>query len=167
MYNRNQAIIEKERFKMNKLTIRDINESNIEAVKGVTRKQEQLSFIESVEECLLEAAEYEQWCPVAIYHEEDIVGFAMYGAFGKNPDTWIDRIIIDQKHQGKGYGKEAIRQLIDIVTKKYKVNIVYLSFVEENVVAKQMYEKMGFKFTGEYDPEGELIYEYNLEKVTE
>ncbi|MFC3899518.1 GNAT family N-acetyltransferase [Aliicoccus persicus] len=147
---------------MDGLTIRNIDEANIEVVKNVTMKKDQESFIESVEECLEEAAEYEQWCPVAIYHEEEVVGFAMYGAFGKNPDTWIDRIIIDQAHQGKGYGKQAIHLLIDIVTKKYQVNVVYLSFVKENVVAKQLYENMGFTFTGEYDPEGELIYKYDL-----
>lgn len=51
---------------------------------------------------LKEAEEYEQWHPVAIYTDATLVGFAMYGSFGLNFDTWIDRIIIDEKFQGLG-----------------------------------------------------------------
>ncbi len=29
----------------------------------------------------------------------------MYGSFGPNKDTWIDRIMIDENIKGKGYGK--------------------------------------------------------------
>lgn len=42
-------------------------------------------------ECLEEAARYPEWHPVVIYHEEELIGFAMYGSFGVNKDTWIDR----------------------------------------------------------------------------
>ncbi len=62
-------------------------------------KSDQENFIETVEECLKEADTYEGWHPVAIYHNEDVVGFAMYGSFGPNKDTWIDRIIIDERYQ--------------------------------------------------------------------
>lgn len=142
------------------IRIKEIDASNINEVRRISVKEHQRSFIETVDECLKEAAIYEQWCPVAIYNYDEIVGFAMYGAFGKNPDTWIDRIIIDEKHQGKGFGKCGMKELIKIVTEKYNVNTVYLSFVENNDVAHKLYENLGFKFTGEYDPEGELIYKF-------
>lgn len=145
------------------IRIKEIDASNINEVRRIRVKEHQRSFIETVDECLKEAAVYEQWCPVAIYNDEKLVGFAMYGAFGKSPDTWIDRIIIDEKSQGKGFGKLAMKELIKIVTEKYNVNTVYLSFVEGNDVARKLYENLGFNFTGEYDPEGELIYRYDLE----
>ncbi|MBF0753063.1 GNAT family N-acetyltransferase [Jeotgalicoccus nanhaiensis] len=144
------------------IRIKEIDASNINEMRRISVKEHQKSFIETVDECLEEAAIYKQWCPVAIYDYDKIVGFAMYGAFGKNPDTWIDRIIIDEKYQGKGFGKLAMKELIKIITEKYNVNIVYLSFVENNDVARKLYENLGFNFTDEYDPEGELIYKFNL-----
>lgn len=144
------------------IRIKEIDANNINEVRKISVKKHQRFFIETVDECLEEAAIYKQWCPVAIYDYDEIVGFAMYGAFGKNPDTWIDRIIIDEKYQGKGFGKLAMKELIKIVTEKYNVITVYLSFVEGNDVARKLYENLGFNFTGDYDPEGELIYKFNL-----
>ncbi|CAM4338721.1 GNAT family N-acetyltransferase [Jeotgalicoccus halotolerans] len=144
------------------IRIKEIDANNINEVRKISVKKYQRFFIETVDECLEEAAIYKQWCPVAIYDYDEIVGFAMYGAFGKNPDTWIDRIIIDEKYQGKGFGKLAMKELIKIVTEKYNVITVYLSFVEGNDVARKLYENLGFNFTGDYDPEGELIYKFNL-----
>lgn len=147
---------------MSGIKIKEIDEYNINQVRKVSVKENQQSFIETVDECLEEAAMYEQWCPVAVYYDKDLVGFAMYGAFGANPDTWIDRIIIDRKYQGKGFGKLAMKELIKIVTQKYQVSMIYLSFVEDNETARKLYENLDFKFTGEYDPEGELIYKLIL-----
>lgn len=147
---------------MSGIKIKKIDEYNINEVRKVSVKENQKSFIETVDVCLEEAAMYEQWCPVAVYYDKDLIGFAMYGAFGDNPDTWIDRIIIDGKYQGKGFGKIAMKELIKIVTQKYQVSTVYLSFVEDNETARKLYESLDFKFTGEYDPEGELIYKLIL-----
>lgn len=147
---------------MTGINIKAIDGNNIDEVRQIQVKENQKSFIETVDECLEEAAMYEQWCPVAIYHGETLVGFAMYGAFGEKPDTWIDRIIIDKKYQGQGFGKLAMNELIKTVMTKYSVSKVYLSFVEDNNVARKLYENIGFKFTGEYDPEGELIYRYEV-----
>ena len=147
---------------MTEIKIKEIDEYNIDEVRKVKVKENQQSFIETVDECLEEAAIYKQWCPVAIYYDDYIVGFAMYGAFGEGPDTWIDRIIINENYQGQGFGKLAMKKLIKIITKKYQVSTVYLSFVEDNEMARKLYENLGFKFTSEYDPEGELIYRYDL-----
>lgn len=140
----------------------NINNSNESVVKNITLKSGQEAFIESVEECLKEATTYEGWHPVAINHNEDIIGFAMYGSFGPNKDTWIDRIIIDAKYQGKGYGRIAMKKLIGIVASKFEVNDIYLSIVEDNIVAYKLYKSMGFEFINERDPNGELIFKYSL-----
>ena len=147
---------------MNNIKIKEIDEFNIDEVRKVSVNKNQESFIDTVNECFKEAELYTRWCPVAIYCDDIVVGFAMYGAFGENPDTWIDRIMIDYKYQNRGFGKCAMKELIKIVTKRYEVHTVYLSFVKDNNIARNLYENLGFKFTGEYDPEGELIYKYDL-----
>ncbi|MGD6960090.1 GNAT family N-acetyltransferase [Rossellomorea aquimaris] len=147
---------------MSNLYFRDIDNTNVCIVKNIKLKPGQDKFIETVEECLEEAKAHHEWHPVAIYSDEEIIGFAMYGSFGSNKDTWIDRIMIDQNFQGKGFGKIAMTKLIDIVSKEYGVNVIYLSIIEENKIAHSLYESIGFQLTNERDPNGELIFKYTL-----
>ncbi|WP_234420412.1 MULTISPECIES: hypothetical protein [Staphylococcus] len=63
--------------------INNINPSNVNEVKQLKVNSKQMNFIETVHECLNEAEKFSQWCPVAIYNDNEIVGFAMYGCFGK------------------------------------------------------------------------------------
>lgn len=147
--------------------IRPITEMNKSEALALRVHPEQETFIETVEECLEEAAEVPNWQPVALYAAEKMVGFAMYGSFGPQKDTWIDRILIDQNEQGKGYGKAAMLRLIDIVMEQYEVNRVYLSFVEANQSIGKFYQKLGFEDIGEKDQNGELIYRYQLPEKKE
>lgn len=148
---------------MANIYFKDIDDTNEYIVRNIKLKSEQEKFIETVDECLKEAAAHHQWHPVAIYCEEDIVGFAMYGSFGPNKETWLDRIMIDEKDQGKGYGKQAIKSLIDIISKEYEVNVIYLSITEDNNKAFELNTSIGFKYMNERDPNnGELLFKYTL-----
>lgn len=120
---------------MSNVHFKDIDGTNEFKVRNIKLRSGQEKFIETVDECLNEANTYHEWHPVAIYYDEEIIGFAMYGSFGPNNDTWIDRIMIDEKYQGKGYGKIAMMKLINIVSKEYGVNVIYLSITEENRTA--------------------------------
>ncbi|MEK5036767.1 GNAT family N-acetyltransferase [Sporosarcina sp. FSL K6-3457] len=142
--------------------IRVIDDINEWLVRQITLKPGQEKYIESVDECIKEASTYHQWHPVALYDGEDIIGFAMYGSFGPNKDTWIDRIMIDEKFQGKGLGRKAMQKLIEIVSKEYGVKVIYLSIIEENEVAFNLYKSIGFVFINERDPNGELIFKYAI-----
>lgn len=147
---------------MDNISFRDINDTNEDIVRKIELKPEQEGFIETVDECLKEANTYKEWNPVAIYYGEEIIGFAMYGSFGPNKHTWIDRIMIDGKYQGKGFGKNAIISLIDIVSKKYGVNTIYLSIIEGNAVAYNLYKSIGFEYMNEKDVNGELLFKYTI-----
>lgn len=147
---------------MGNMFFKDIDYNNESIVRKIKLKHGQENFIETVDECLKEANIYKQWSPVAIYYNEEVIGFAMYGSFGPNKDTWIDRIMIDEKYQGKGYGKMAMMNLIEIVSKKYEVNTIYLSIVEENILAYNLYKSIGFEYINEKDANGELIFKYTM-----
>lgn len=148
---------------MTQVAIKEVNKSNESEVRKVRLKPDQETFIESVAECLEEAKEYPQWQPVAIYSHDKVVGFAMYGSFGPNKDTWIDRIIIDKDYQGLGLGSEAMRHLIEIVSKRYGIRVIYLSIVEGNEVAAHLYNRLGFEYMNEKDPNGERIYKHEID----
>ncbi|WP_346900161.1 GNAT family N-acetyltransferase [Clostridium sp. UBA7503] len=147
---------------MNNIYFKDIDNTNENIVRKIKLKSNQEKFIETVDECLKEASTCSQWNPVAIYDNEAVIGFAMYGSFGPNKDTWIDRIMIDEKYQGKGFGRIAMTKLIDIVSKKYDVNTIYLSIVEQNTLAYSLYKSIGFEYINEKDVNGELIFKYTI-----
>lgn len=149
---------------MEEIFFKKIDESNEQEVRKVTLSPNQTTFIESVDECLVEAKEYPAWEPIAIYSGDIIVGFAMFGSFGPNRHTWIDRIIIDYKYQGQGLGRKAMKGLIKMVSEEYDVDLIYLSIVEENEVAYHLYTSLGFEYMeDEEEPNGELIFKLDIE----
>jgi len=148
---------------MSNVHFKNIDNTNEYKVRNIKLKPGQEKFIETVDECLKEAETFNEWHPVAIYYEDEIIGFAMYGSFGLNKDTWIDRIMIDEKHQGRGYGKLAMMKLIDMVSKEYEVNVIYLSITEENRTAYNLYKNIGFESMNERDSNnGELLFKYTI-----
>lgn len=64
---------------MTNISFQAITSANIEAVQMISLHENQKNFIETADACLREAASVEQWRPVAILADEQIVGFAMYG----------------------------------------------------------------------------------------
>lgn len=55
-----------------------------------------------------------------------------------------------------------MKKLIGIVSRKFEVTDIYLSIVEENRIAYNLYKSMGFKYINERDPNGELIFKYSI-----
>ena len=143
-----------------------VNDENRKEVEGLTVFSEQVGFIESVSECLQEADEIELWRPVGIYDSDTLIGFAMYGYFPEPApgQLWLDRLLIDKKYQGKGYGKQAVLSLLDILRTEYQSDTVYLSVYENNPHAIRLYQQIGFQFNGKYDTKGERIMFYLFEK---
>ncbi|MGD6842531.1 GNAT family N-acetyltransferase [Bacillus infantis] len=148
---------------MKNVHFRKIDAFNEYEVRNIKLKPGQEKFIETVDECLEEADTYSEWQPMAVYRDEEVIGFAMYGSFGPNKDTWIDRIMIDEKYQGRGLGKLAMVKLIEIASRQYDVNVIYLSIKEENRTAYRLYTNIGFEFMNERDPQnGELLFNYTI-----
>ena len=111
-----------------------------------------ISLREAVEEDELQFAEM----PFAILHDETIVGFAMVCLEdGEDLNVgseiyWLSRLMIDDKYQGKGYGKAAMTALIDFVKSKpheHNVKYFYTSVVPSSHIATKLYERMGFEKT--------------------
>lgn len=138
-----------------------ITEENRKTALALKIAPSQNGFVESVEECLDEAAHNRRWHPVGIYNGDTMIGFAMYGfffwsylPFGK---LWLDRFLIDEKYQGNGYGHAALEELLKRLSIEYPKKAVYLSVIKENIIAIRMYERYGFHFNGERDTKGEHV----------
>lgn len=104
----------------------------------------------------------------AAYDDDQMVGFAMYG-FEDTPSPrryWINRLMVDSNHQKKGYGRAIIQQLIDNLKQQPGCDAIYISFVPENTVARNLYISMGFEDTGTMD-DNETVFRLPLEKSSE
>lgn len=142
------------------LSVKPVNQSNYNAIINLKVKKTQEDFIETPKQCLEEAKTLSLWHPVGIYHNEILVGFAMYGLFpweGNHGRVWLDRFLIDYHFQGKQYGKESLILLLSLLEKEYHCNEIYLSLYENNLAALSLYKKCGFQFNGELDTKGEKV----------
>jgi len=73
------------------------------------------------------------------------------------------RIMFPVEYQNKGYGTQAIQQIVQLAKESGKYDFMILDYVPENMIAKHVYEKLGFKPTGEVD-NGEIIMKLNFEE---
>ena len=101
--------------------------------------------------------------PFGIFDGETPVGFCMIG-FGTD-DSWDDappvakdsyniwRFMIDRRYQGKGYGKAAMKLVLDFINTWPcgPSAVCWLSYEPENRTAKALYAGFGFQETGEWD----------------
>ena len=142
------------------LHIKPLSAENKKEALQLNVKTEQSSFIEPVSQCIQEAEQLDLWNPVAIYHGTDMIGFAMYGFFpyeDTHGRVWLDRFLIDDRYQGKGYGKTALKLLITRLFCEYQCNAIYLSLYQQNKHAYHLYTSFGFQENGEKDINGETV----------
>lgn len=98
--------------------------------------------------------------PFAIYNDKKLIGFIQL-AYGENADQdgvsmekdsyEIWRFMIDKRYQGRGYGREALRQAIEFIRTFPcgKAELCWISYEPENETAKKLYASFGFEETGE------------------
>lgn len=136
-----------------------ISRENREEAEALRVFPAQAGMIETVGECLREADGLALWRPVGIFDGSQMVGFAMYGLFSRPAPgrLWLDRLLIDWKYQGKGYGGLALGGLLDRLRGEYGEREIYLSVYGDNERAIRLYERAGFCFNGEYDINGERV----------
>lgn len=145
------------------ITLRPVTDQNRADVLALSVTPAQRRHIESCAECLREADSDARWRPVALYADGALVGFAMYGAFpgwtgcDRARQVWLDRLLIDARHQGRGHGEAALALLLDTLAREYATDTIYLSVYEDNDRAIAMYERHGFQFNGELDTKGERV----------
>ena len=144
------------------IKILPVTEQTREEITALRILPEQSGYVETVEECLEEAAHNARWNPVGIYADEKPAGFAMYGFFEKKyyPPAgrlWLDRFLVDLHFQGKGIGKAAMEHMLGRLAAEYPQKDIYLSVIARNDAAIHMYREFGFEFIGEKDIHSEDV----------
>lgn len=95
-----------------------------------------------------------------IYDGENPVGMGMYHDCPELDAYDLSQIFIDERYQGRGYGKVATKLVLDAMKQDGKYSKVVLCYIEGNDAAKKLYEQFGFV---EIDrDENEIIMELKL-----
>ena len=146
-----------------------INAQNVWDLVALKVSESQENFVAPNETSIIEAyTAIGTGCtafPFGIFDDKTPVGFLMIGhneaAFDElceddvpeilrnNYTVW--RLMIDEKHQQKGYGREAVRLALEFIRTFPcgKAEYCVLSYEPENIIAKKLYASFGFEETGE------------------
>lgn len=95
-----------------------------------------------------------------IYENEIPVGMVLYHDEASLDAYIFSELFIDERFQGKGYGRIVTKLILDSMKKEGKYNKVILCYIEGNDAAKKLYEGFGFVETGR--DEDEIIMELKL-----
>jgi diamine N-acetyltransferase len=117
------------------------------------------SNLSSAASCYVLATNGGKPLPFAIYADEQMVGFVMivYGITGyelpkiANNNYCILRLMIDEKYQKRGYGREAMEKILEYI-RTFPVGpaqYCWIQYEADNIVAKKLYESFGFRDNGE------------------
>ena len=149
------------------IRLEKISAGNIRDLLNLKVSEAQKSFVATNDASIIEACialtSGGHAFPFGIYDGDTPVGFCMIG-YGTD-DDWKDapavakdsynlwRFMIDRRYQGKGYGKAAMRLVLDFIATEPcgPAGLCWLSYAPENTGAKSLYAGFGFRETGEWD----------------
>ena len=150
---------------MSTITLKPITRENWRVCVGLTVEGMQKNFVATNAKSLAQAAYETQWRPMGIYADDEMVGFVMFGLEAyQGKDVWdIIRVMVDTKHQGNGYGRAGIAQVLEIMrSEKPDITDVYISFVLQNDGARHVYSKLGFQDVGMTPDGSEVLMKLTL-----
>ena len=149
---------------MPEITFREVSLDNLRDVLNLKVAESQKGFVADNTQSLAWSRYLPNLLPTALQAGDTPVGFALYGSWGdEKPGLWgIARFMIDEQHQGKGYGKAAMRTILhDIKERDPDVRGVVLYYVPDNDAARKLYASVGFRETGEmWDHQVAAQYDY-------
>lgn len=88
------------------------------------------------------------------------VGMALYYGCEELNAYDFSQLFIDERYQGRGYGLAAAEEILLRMKDDGRYNSAALCYIEGNEPARRMYEKIGFRPTGERDGD-EIVMRYD------
>ena len=112
----------------------------------ITKKQEDYVALNS--ESIAASKFHQHYVNRAIYNGDEAVGYLQYFpnlAENKPKEIYIDQLMIDVKHQGKGFGSKAVAQVLEEIKQLKDYNAVSICYVEGHDVMRGFFERFGFQ----------------------
>lgn len=130
---------------------------------GLKVREDQKTYVSDSARILARAYAYRNYRSRAfvIYDDEIPVGMGLYYDLPEMESYDFSQLFIDERYQRRGYGREAVRLVLDAMKQDGKYGKVVLCYIEGNNAARKLYGRFGFAETGERD-EDEIVMELIL-----
>jgi len=150
-----------------KVGLREVTRDTVRTICDLKVSKEQEQFVASNSISIAEAHfSNEAWFR-AVYVGETPVGFVMLAKVSREERErlgthFLWRFMIDERYQGRGYGRIALESVIQHLKEESNANALHTSCREGKGSPKGFYKKMGFKETGEKLDNGERIMKFKI-----
>ena len=146
------------------ISLREITPQNFKECINLKVASAQENFVASNLWSVAQSKIYPTYNVFAVYNGDEMVGFTMFGLDTDDDKYYLGRLMIDEKHQGKGYGKATVLEVIRRLKEQENCDEIFLSFVPENVGAERLYRSVGFERTGENNDQGEIVMRFVINR---
>lgn len=139
-----------------KIYLKPVAAENWKACIALELAPDQLGFVPSNLYSIAESQFYAGTLSRAIYNSDDqLIGYTLWGRDIFTTQWKVFRIMIDQSHQHKGYGKAAMQMIIEQIGEEPDGDSVLICYQNKNKAARELYKKLGF-IEQEVDSEGKV-----------
>jgi diamine N-acetyltransferase len=139
------------------VTLREITDENRAAVSALKVRPDQDQFVGGVVQSMAEATATPEGAPWyrAIYTGDEPVGFVMLSwnvtpAPGIIGPWFLWRLLIDEHHQRRGFGRAALTKVVEIVRAQGAMELL-TSYQPGDGEPWPFYERLGFVPTGQIE----------------
>ena len=154
------------------LEIRPVTIRNWRELSNLKVRDDQSKFVSSNLQSIAEMQfgfddkpGYGRWqaSSFGIYDGDTPVGFFLLGRNPQNPEVqgYVIRLMVDEKFQGRGYGKFAMGWILEMFKEDSQVSNLAISYEPDNEIARALYASFGFSETGEIE-DGEVVAKLNI-----
>ena len=144
-----------------RVELREVTEKTLRDVLALEVAESQRRFVADNARSIAQAHFSEHAWFRAIYADGNPVGFLMLHDEPARSQYVLWRLMVDRRHQGKGYGRRALEILIEHVRGRPGATELLTSVVPHDDGPQPFYEKLGFEATGEFE-DGEAVLRLGL-----
>lgn len=148
-----------------------ITKENWETALELEVRPDQKKFVPSAAESIA-SAYIKPWDealdPYAIMLDDKMIGLFYISYTPDSIDNyWIGGFFINKNHQGSGYGKLSFSKILRFIpTVHSNCQEMKLTVEEENDVARNLYENVGFVTDNKVNKYGEIIYSISVNDIS-
>ena len=138
------------------IRLTDIHEGNFFSARALSVAPEQRGFLDTAEGILARGYLYRRenarvW---AIEADGTVIGLALVKDMDEEPACYdLQQFMLDARHQGRGFGSEALRLILARLKAEGKYGCVEVCVKRSDLPALRLYERAGFADTGYIDPD--------------
>ncbi len=133
----------------NEVTLQEITQKTLWPIMNLEVAESQMSFVAPNAHSIAEAHFSDHAWFRGIFHGDQPVGFVMLYVDQGEPRYFLWRLMIDKGHQRKGYGFQAMKQVIEYVRTLPGAVELETSYRPGEGCPSPFYYKLGFEETGE------------------